>query len=146
FLRAVLPLRDWIWRRQQYGRCSSNTSLWRTQKAPPVARLLAELYATYALRYVPKVNPKRSYSFPQHESCRKRDSANPAVCGDATRCESFLLFLQQLRPARVSPSRAGTDDLPLNREQVPKWLADRMTRLGAVIAQAIVHHCGRDEL
>jgi hypothetical protein len=29
---------------------------------------------------------------------------------------------------------------------VPKWLADRMTRLGAVIAQAIVHHYGRDEL
>ncbi len=29
---------------------------------------------------------------------------------------------------------------------MPKWLADRMTRLGAVIAQAIVHHYGRDEL
>jgi hypothetical protein len=46
----------------------------------------------------------------------------------------------------VSPSRAGTADLPLHGGQVPKWLADRMTRLGAVIAQAIVHHCGRDEL
>jgi hypothetical protein len=29
---------------------------------------------------------------------------------------------------------------------VPAWLADRMTRLGAVISQAIVHHYGRDEL
>jgi hypothetical protein len=29
---------------------------------------------------------------------------------------------------------------------VPKWLADRMTRLGAVISEAIVHHYGRDEL
>ena len=29
---------------------------------------------------------------------------------------------------------------------VPKWLADRMTRLGAVIGEAIVHHYGRDEL
>jgi len=29
---------------------------------------------------------------------------------------------------------------------VPKWLADRMTRLGAVMSQAIVHHYGRDEL
>jgi hypothetical protein len=28
---------------------------------------------------------------------------------------------------------------------VPKWLADRMTRLGAVMTQAIVHHYGRDE-
>jgi hypothetical protein len=29
---------------------------------------------------------------------------------------------------------------------VPKWLADRMTRLGAVISEAIVHQYGRDEL
>jgi len=29
---------------------------------------------------------------------------------------------------------------------VPPWLGERMTRLGAVIAQAIVHHYGRDEL
>lgn len=28
---------------------------------------------------------------------------------------------------------------------MPPWLADRMTRLGAVIAQAIVHHYGRQE-
>src|SRR5213596_3790323 len=42
--------------------------------------------------------------------------------------------------------RAGTADLPLHGGHVPKWLADRMTRLGAVIAEAIVHHFGRDEL
>jgi hypothetical protein len=29
---------------------------------------------------------------------------------------------------------------------VPKWLADRMTRLGTVMAEAIVRHYGRDEL
>src|SRR5205085_2866239 len=29
---------------------------------------------------------------------------------------------------------------------VPKWLADRMTRLGAVMSQAVVHHYGWDEL
>ena len=29
---------------------------------------------------------------------------------------------------------------------MPPWLADRMTRLGAVISEAIVHHYGRDEL
>jgi uncharacterized protein len=44
------------------------------------------------------------------------------------------------------PRRAGTADLPLHRGHVPKWLADRMTRLGALIAQAVVHHYGRDEL
>src|SRR5262249_24632212 len=44
------------------------------------------------------------------------------------------------------PRRAGTADLPLHGGHVPRWLADRMTRLGAVISQAIVHHYGRDEL
>ena len=42
--------------------------------------------------------------------------------------------------------RAGSADLPLHGGHVPKWLADRMTRLGAVMSQAIVHHYGRDEL
>src|SRR4051812_8215018 len=42
--------------------------------------------------------------------------------------------------------RAGSADLPLHGGQVPKWLADRMTRLGTVISQAVVHHYGRDEL
>lgn len=41
--------------------------------------------------------------------------------------------------------RAGSADLPLHGGQVPKWLADRMTRLGAVMAQAIIHHYGRDD-
>src|SRR5215471_14128414 len=42
--------------------------------------------------------------------------------------------------------RSGSADLPLHGGRVPKWLGDRMTRLGAVIAEAIVHECGRDEL
>jgi uncharacterized protein len=42
--------------------------------------------------------------------------------------------------------RAGSADLPLHGGQVPNWLADRMTRLGAVMSEAIVHHYGRDEL
>src|SRR5204863_7498286 len=42
--------------------------------------------------------------------------------------------------------RSGSADLPLHSGHVPKWLADRMTRLGAVISEAIVHHYGRDEL
>ena len=42
--------------------------------------------------------------------------------------------------------RSGSADLPLHGGQVPKWLADRMTRLGAGMTQAVVHHYGRDEL
>src|SRR5437016_14488493 len=47
---------------------------------------------------------------------------------------------------RLMARRAGTADLPLHGGRVPKWLADRMTRLGTVISEAIVHHYGRDEL
>ncbi|MBB6487875.1 DUF763 domain-containing protein [Rhizobium lusitanum] len=42
--------------------------------------------------------------------------------------------------------RAGKADLPLHGGRVPRWLGDRMTRLGAVITEAIVQHYGRDEL
>jgi hypothetical protein len=42
--------------------------------------------------------------------------------------------------------RSGSADLPLHGGRVPPWLGQRMTRLGAVIAQAIVHSYGRDEL
>ncbi|PSC02502.1 DUF763 domain-containing protein [Alsobacter soli] len=42
--------------------------------------------------------------------------------------------------------RSGSADLPLHGGRVPRWLADRMTRLGAVICEAIVHHYGREEL
>lgn len=42
--------------------------------------------------------------------------------------------------------RTGAADLPLHGGYVPRWLADRMTRLGAVMCEAIVHHYGRDEL
>src|SRR5256885_10470469 len=42
--------------------------------------------------------------------------------------------------------RVGTADLPLHGGHVPRWPSDRMTRLGAVISEAIVHHYGRDEL
>ena len=43
-------------------------------------------------------------------------------------------------------SRSGSADLPLHGGLVPKWLAERMTRLGAVMSEAIVLHYGRDEL
>jgi hypothetical protein len=41
--------------------------------------------------------------------------------------------------------RSGSADLPLHGGHVPRWLAERMTTLGAVICQAIVHHYGRDD-
>ncbi|MBN6149381.1 DUF763 domain-containing protein [Xanthomonas sp. AmX2] len=42
--------------------------------------------------------------------------------------------------------RSGSADLPLHGGRVPRWLGERMTRLGAVMCQAIVHSYGRDEL
>src|SRR3954453_21869787 len=44
------------------------------------------------------------------------------------------------------PHRSGYANLPLHGGRVPKWLADRMANLGALIGEAIVHHYGRDEL
>jgi hypothetical protein len=43
-------------------------------------------------------------------------------------------------------NRSGSADLPLHGGRVPPWLAQRMTSLGVVISEAIVHHYGRDEL
>src|ERR1700748_3379628 len=40
--------------------------------------------------------------------------------------------------------RSGTAILPLHGGRVPAWLASRMSTLGAIITQAIVHHYGRD--
>ena len=43
-------------------------------------------------------------------------------------------------------TRSGYADLPLHGGRVPPWLATRMAALGRVIAEAIVHHYGADEL
>src|SRR5437016_11825067 len=72
-------------------------------------------------------------------------------------CPDSLILVQSMnvdtcRSVKTSKDRegmarrAGSADLPLHGGHVPQWLADRMTRLGAVMAQAIVHHYGRDEL
>jgi uncharacterized protein len=50
------------------------------------------------------------------------------------------------RTPRTVSRRTGSADLPLHYGKVPNWLALRMSRLGAVMAQAVVHHYGRDEL
>lgn len=42
--------------------------------------------------------------------------------------------------------RSGSADLPLHHGRVPAWLGQRMTQLGAVICEAIIHHYGREEL
>src|SRR3954469_19969090 len=41
--------------------------------------------------------------------------------------------------------RSGSAYLPLHGGRVPAWLGERMTRLGTVMTQAIVHHYGRRE-
>src|ERR1700733_5333047 len=42
--------------------------------------------------------------------------------------------------------RAGSANLPPPGGRVPRWLGERMTRLGAVITEAIVLEYGRDEV
>jgi hypothetical protein len=42
--------------------------------------------------------------------------------------------------------QSGTADLPLHGGRVPSWLAERMTKLGTGIAEAIVQRYGRTEL
>jgi hypothetical protein len=39
--------------------------------------------------------------------------------------------------------RSGVADLPLHAGRVPPWLAERMTRLGTAMTEAVVHHYGR---
>ena len=41
-------------------------------------------------------------------------------------------------------ARSGSADLPLHGGRVPAWLGQRMTKLGAVIAEAVVIEYGRD--
>jgi hypothetical protein len=55
-------------------------------------------------------------------------------------------MLSSTRDEDSMTRRTGSADLPLHGGRVPPWLGERMTRLGAVISQAIVHHYGRDEL
>src|SRR6476660_3935018 len=63
------------------------------------------------------------------------------VCGTRSLSEPSIS-----RKADSMAGRTGSAILPLHGGRVPGWLADRMSRLGAVMSQAIVHHYGRDEL
>ncbi len=42
--------------------------------------------------------------------------------------------------------RSGTADLPLHRGHVPRWLSDRMTKIGRAIVEALVTEYGKSEL
>src|SRR6516165_12687958 len=53
--------------------------------------------------------------------------------------------LHHLAAGGLVTRRGGSADLPLHNGRVPAWLGERMARLGAVIAEAIVYHYGRDE-
>src|SRR6478736_1803876 len=55
-------------------------------------------------------------------------------------------LLHHLPDTALVTRATGRADLPLHGGRVPAWLADRMTLLGRVMAEAIVHHYGRDEL
>jgi hypothetical protein len=60
-------------------------------------------------------------------------------------CCAMLVVPSLFRGVRM-PRRAGSADLPLHGGRVPAWLGERMTRLGTIMSEAIVHHYGRDEL
>lgn len=42
--------------------------------------------------------------------------------------------------------KTGAADLPLHSGYVPRWLADRMTKLGTLIIEALVHNYGKQEV
>ena len=42
--------------------------------------------------------------------------------------------------------RSGTADLPLHGGRVPAWLAERMTKIGTALTEAVLYHYGAPEL
>src|SRR5258707_10134422 len=56
---------------------------------------------------------------------------------------SMLLFLTFTEVCMSQ--RSGSADLPLHGGRVPEWLAGRMSKLGAIIAEAICAEYGPDE-
>src|SRR4030081_3923235 len=46
----------------------------------------------------------------------------------------------------VCMKRSGTADLPLHYGYVPKWLADRMAKLGLAITESIIAEYGKHEM
>jgi hypothetical protein len=46
----------------------------------------------------------------------------------------------------ISMKRSGSADLPLHYGYVPKWLADRMAKLGLAITESIITEYGKEEI
>ena len=46
----------------------------------------------------------------------------------------------------VMPRRSGSADLPLHYGQVPRWLSERMAKLGLAITEAIISEYGKAEV
>src|SRR5262245_65737573 len=65
--------------------------------------------------------------------------------GNHLRCAILRLIKMTMPANRTGNRRVGSADLPLHDGKVPHWLAARMSRLGAVMAEAIVQHYGRNE-
>src|SRR5689334_4544625 len=57
----------------------------------------------------------------------------------------FVLGCAKVEMEGPMAQRGGHADLPLHHGKVPEWLAGRMAKLGAIIAEAIVQDYGRDE-
>lgn len=49
-------------------------------------------------------------------------------------------------PVTPRPRRSGSADLPLHYGQVPKWLAERMGKLGLAITESIINEYGKAEI
>src|SRR5438046_2574587 len=72
----------------------------------------------------------------------KNDRAGLAVSDETV--DILVLFPYVEITGNAVAQRTGSANLPLHGGRVPGWLAARMTRLSAVMSQAIVHHYGRD--
>jgi hypothetical protein len=46
----------------------------------------------------------------------------------------------------MSMKRSGSADLPLHYGYVPKWLAERMAKLGLAITETILAEYGKEEM
>ena len=68
----------------------------------------------------------------------------PRIVSHSTEHEQAGLSTCKLQRAHKSNDTTGRERRFAGH--VPRWLTDHMTRLGAVMSEAIVHHYGRDEL
>lgn len=60
--------------------------------------------------------------------------------------QPLLLILSFLLTLLAIMKKSGTADLPLHTGIVPKWLYERMTKLGLAISEAIIYHYGKSAL